>query len=60
MDLKRTGTRKTHYLAQEKYQLTGGEAIKLKIAGDEVLKEKCPAGLKWDVEVSVHITNSHC
>jgi len=56
MELKKTVIRNTQYLAQDKYTLTGGKVVKLKVAGNDVFSEKCPAGYTWDVEVSVHIT----
>ena len=56
MELKRTVRKNTQYMAQEAFELTGGKMLMIKSAGQELLKEKCPAGYTWDVEVSVHIT----
>ena len=56
MDLKRTIRKNTQFVGQESFELSGNQTLKIKSAGEEILKEKCPAGYKWNVEVSVHVT----
>lgn len=56
MDLKLKVRKNTQWTGQEVLELTGGQKLKIKSAGEEILNEKCPAGHTWDVIVSVHIT----
>ena len=56
MDLKRTTRKNTQFIGQESFELSGSKTLKILSAGQEILKEKCPVGYKWNVEVSVHVT----
>jgi len=55
MELKRTTIKNTQYQSQDSFEMTGGEKLKIKVAGDEVLNERCPAGYKWEIQLDVRV-----
>jgi len=56
MKLELVVRKNAQYQGQENLTLTCGETLKIKSAGESILSEKCPTGYKWEVTVSVHIT----
>lgn len=55
MILKRTQQKNTLYHGQESVEIVGGQKVQIKVAGDVLLNEGCPAGYKWQVELDVRV-----